>query len=165
MKKIVILLIGFIYLTSCNESKQTTSENKDINKEISFENDLTVKIIDSTGKELAHFNTEIADDEYKRQTGLMYRKKMNQTQAMLFVFQDESPRYFYMKNTYLPLDIIYADKNKKIVSWIENARPLDETSLASGLPAQYVLEIKGGSITNLGIKKGMHLDFKLQAKD
>ncbi len=165
MKKIALLLFGVLLLFSCQNQKNKAPQKKSLNKEIVFKSDLQVKLIDSTGKEIAIFNTELADDEYKRQTGLMYRKKMDDNQAMLFVFNDESPRFFYMKNTYIPLDIIYIDKNKKIVSWAENAIPLDETSLPSHFPAKYVLEIKGGLIDQLGIKKGMSLEFTLPKQD
>ncbi len=164
MKNIYLFGLIIIILFSC-QSKPAKQTHKNINREISFKEDLKVRIIDSTGKEIANFNTELADDEYKRQTGLMYRKKMQNNQAMLFVFKNEEPRYFYMKNTFIPLDIIYINRNKEIVSWVENAKPLDETSLPSHLPAQYVLEIKGGLIDQLGIKKGMKLDFSLPKKD
>ena len=163
MKRYIFLWVGLLLFLSCNDKTESTKAN--LNKEINFRNDLPVQIIDTTGKLIAEFNTELADDEYERQTGLMYRKHMKDNQAMLFVFEEEAPKYFYMKNTYIPLDIIYVDKSKKIVSWSENAKPLDETSLPSGKPAQYVLEIKGGLIKQKGIKKGMHLKFTIPASD
>jgi uncharacterized membrane protein (UPF0127 family) len=165
MKNYLFIYFVFIIIASCQNKTQKTFNSSNLNKEIQFKNDLTVKIKDSLGDIISIFNTELADDDYKRQTGLMYRKNMDENQAMLFIFDNESPRYFYMKNTYIPLDIIYVDKNKKIVSWAENAIPLDETSLPSNYPAQYVLEIKGGLINKLGIKKGMKLDFKLSNQD
>ncbi len=166
MYKILYIISIFLAVLSCSSNHNNQTLKKNQNREISFKKDLEVKIINpENNKLIAQFDTELADDEYERQTGLMYRKNMNENQAMLFVFDDEAPRYFYMKNTYLPLDIIYINKNKEIVSWAENAKPLDETSLPSKLPAQYVLEIKGGLIEKLGIKKGMKVDFNLPNRD
>jgi uncharacterized protein len=68
-------------------------------------------------------------------------------------------RAFYMKNTYIPLDIIYLDKDNVIVSIQENAKPLDETSLPSGVPAQYVLEINGGLSQQWSIAVGDKMIF------
>lgn len=69
---------------------------------------------------------------------------MADNQGMLFVFEDSRPRYFYMKNTYIPLDLIYIDQNKNIVSFQKNAQPLDEKTLPSYENAKYVLEVNAG---------------------
>ncbi len=103
---------------------------------------------------VADFDTEVADTPYQRQTGLMYRKQMNENQSMFFVFPDEKPRYFYMKNTFIPLDIIFIDAENKIVSIAKNARPLDETTLGSGKPARFVLEVKAGTADKLQLQPG-----------
>ncbi len=154
MKKI-ILLIGFISLIiSCNQSNQN-KVSKNINKEIKFHKDGVVSIMDSLNNKIVDFDIEIADDEFERETGLMYRKSMKDNQAMLFVFEDEKPRYFYMKNTYIPLDIIFINSKDKIVSIAKNAKVLDETTLASKFPAKYVLEIKAGISKQKGIETGM----------
>ena len=63
---------------------------------------------------------------------------------MLFIFEEEAQRGFYMKNTLIQLDIIYLNKDGVIVSFAENAQPEDLTTLPSNIPAQYVLEINGG---------------------
>ena len=152
------LLVKFIFMSlvlgiySC--SSTSTKKEKNINPKITFRKDGEV-IIKNKDKEVAKFDMEIADDEYERETGLMYRKNMKDKQAMLFVFDDEAPRYFYMKNTYIPLDIIFIASNKKIVHIAKDAKPLDETTLPSKFPAKYVLEIKGGLSEDLGIKPGM----------
>ncbi len=151
LTKIFILPL-ILALFSC--SSTTPGKEKNINQVITFRKDGVVKIIDN-GKIIAKFDMEIADDEYERETGLMYRKSMKNNQAMLFVFEDSQPRYFYMKNTYIPLDIIFIDANKKIVHIAKDAKPLDETTLPSKFPSKYVLEIKVGLSNSLGIKPGM----------
>lgn len=134
----IVLIIG---VTSCkSDSKKVVTP---IKIEFKKEGELTVLMADSDSIK-AKFDIEIADDDYQRETGLMHRQTMEDHQAMLFIFPDEEYRSFFMKNTYLPLDIIYLDKDGEIVSFQYDAKPLDETSLPSNIPAQYVLEIKAG---------------------
>jgi uncharacterized membrane protein (UPF0127 family) len=78
---------------------------------------------------------------------------------MLFIFPEEQPRYFYMKNTEISLDIIYLNAEKKIISFQKNAKPLDESSLPSEGPAQYVFEINGGQADALGMQVGDRMEF------
>jgi uncharacterized membrane protein (UPF0127 family) len=79
---------------------------------------------------------------------------------MLFIFENEKPLYFYMKNTYIPLDIIYINAQKKIVSIAKNAVPLDETTLPSDYPAKFVLEVNAGLTDRFEIKPGLSVDWK-----
>jgi len=89
----------------------------------------------------------------------MHRGSMENNQAMLFIFPNIQMRSFYMKNTIIPLDIIYLDENKKVVSIQKNAKPMDETSLPSSAPAKYVLEINGGLSDELNIVEGDSIAF------
>ena len=115
-----------------------------------FKNDSLIQTID----------VEFAKNEMERSLGLMYRSSMDEHQGMWFIFPEEAPRSFYMRNTEIPLDIIYLDKDKKIVSIAKNARPYDETSLPSEKPAMYVLEINGGLADKWGIDKGDRVEVK-----
>jgi len=146
-------VVLFLVACSANEKKPANAE------EIHFRKDAEVLIIHHKDT-LARFEAEIADDEFERETGLMYRKKMRDNQAMLFVFPDREVRYFYMKNTYLPLDVLFMDEDGKIVSITENAQPLDERPFSSQKPARYVLEIKGGTAAAKKIDTGMTVKWK-----
>ncbi len=152
MRFCILLLIGIgLTIVSCKEKAST----KSLTKEIRFKKEGEVLLKKAlTDSIIAHLDIEIADDDYQRQTGLMYRHKMNDNQAMLFIFSDERPRSFYMKNTEFPLDIIYLDKNKKVISIQKKAKPYDATSLPSQAPAQYVLEVNAGLTTNWKLTKG-----------
>ena len=109
---------------------------------------------------LQKIDVQMATTEEQRAVGLMYRSSMEPLQGMWFVFENEAPRSFYMKNTEISLDIIYVDKSKKVVSIAKNARPYDETSLPSEAPAMYVLEINGGLADKWGIEKGDRIEIR-----
>lgn len=154
--KICILTIILIGFYACKEDKKTTVKQT----EVSFtkEGDLIIHKIASDSSEVK-LDIEIAETEFETQTGLMYRSSMETNQGMLFVFDDVTQRYFYMKNTQFPLDIIYIDENQKIVSFQKNAKPLDENSLPSNAPAKYVLEINGGLVDQWALKVGDSLSW------
>lgn len=97
------------------------------------------------GEKIIKISVEIADDNNEREKGLMFRERLDENSGMLFVFDDESYRSFWMKNTLIPLDIIFIGKNFEIVD-IKNAVPCREYPCAlykSSKPAKYVLEVKG----------------------
>lgn len=158
MKRIVLtLFVGSILFSilSCKEDKKTI---KPIKIEFKKEGELTIfkSISDSI---ITTFDIEIADTDYETQTGLMHRHSMLDSRGMLFVFSEMSLRSFYMKNTYIPLDIIYIDNNKLIVSIQEDAEPLNKTSLPSQFPSQFVLEINAGLSKQLNLKVGDSIQF------
>jgi len=157
IRSIIVLALSSLLLiiTSC---KKEQKEVKPIVFEFKKEGKLSL-FKSSSDSLIATFDIEIADNEYETQTGLMHRKSMTNSRAMLFIFPDMRTRAFYMKNTYIPLDIIYLDKDNVIVSIQENAKPLDETSLPSGVPAQYVLEINGGLSQQWSIAVGDKMIF------
>jgi uncharacterized membrane protein (UPF0127 family) len=99
------------------------------------------------------FHVEVADTVKKQQLGLMHRKTMAADHGMLFVFPDERERSFWMKNTHIPLDIIYADAKGKVVS-IKQMQPLDESPVPSDGPARYAVEINQGAAKRAGVKAG-----------
>lgn len=105
----------------------------------------------------ARFSVELADDARERQLGLMHRTEMSASSGMLFVYHQTRELSFWMKNTLIPLDMIFLDESGRVVKIHENARPLDLTSISSGAPARYVLEINAGMSRALGISVGSDL--------
>ena len=156
--KSFIVAFGLITLSSCKEEKNNTTEKKVV---VSFkkEGKLTLKKYE-TDSIIKTIDIEIADDEYTTQTGLMYRTSLETDQGMLFIFPGSQMRSFYMKNTKIPLDIIYIDEDYSIVSFQKNAKPYDETSLPSEAPAKYVLEINAGLSDEWQLAAGDKIDFK-----
>ncbi len=125
-----------------------------------FEKEGELYLVKASGDTVQKLDIEIADDSYERQTGLMYRESMEESQGMLFIYPEAARRSFYMKNTYIPLDILFFGSDSTAVSFQENAEPLDETPLPSGEPAQFVLEINGGLVQEWNIEEGDKIDFK-----
>lgn len=107
-----------------------------------------------TEKGVAKFQVEIADDEAERQHGLMGRAPLPDDRGMLFEFEGETERSFWMKNTPSPLDIVYIDGKGRVVSIARNTTPFDETPIPSYGAAKGVLEIRGGRADELGLKPG-----------
>lgn len=155
-QKLFFIVISLLLVIGCKkEPKKVVSP---IKIEFKKEAELELSRADSL---IAKFDIEIADDDFERQTGLMNRHSMEDSQGMLFVFDDENFRSFYMKNTYIPLDLIYLDKDGKIVSFQLNAQPLDESSLPSNSPAKYVLEINAGLAEQFGLQVDDQMIFSL----
>jgi uncharacterized membrane protein (UPF0127 family) len=99
------------------------------------------------------FTLEIADNSRTRARGLMHRESMPEDWGMIFVFAEDAPRSFYMKNTLIPLDILYVNAAGEVVS-IHQMQPLDERSVLSEAPAKWAIELNQGVAARVGVKKG-----------
>lgn len=106
---------------------------------------------------LSAIDIEIAQDDSKRQLGLMYRDKLAENQGMLFVFEGDDTRSFWMKNTVLPLDMIFVNSSNQIVTIHKNTTPYSEQSYTSTKPAQYVVEVNAGYTDRHKISVGDHI--------
>lgn len=111
------------------------------------------------GVELAgqHFSVEIADTDAVREHGLMDRTQMPADHGMLFIFDDDAPRAFWMKNTRIPLDMLFFDADRRLISVQHDAQPCTADPCppySSGAPARYVLELNGGKARALGVSPG-----------
>ena len=150
---IFLFALTLLAFSSCKKDKKVIKQT-----EVTFkkEGELTILKSDSTKVLL---DIEIADTDYDIQTGLMYRNAMENNQGMLFVFDDYTERYFYMKNTRIPLDLIFINDTYKIVSFQKNAKPFNESSLPSNAPAKYVLEVNAGLVNKWGITIGETINY------
>ncbi|MFB3844735.1 MAG: DUF192 domain-containing protein [Candidatus Cloacimonadaceae bacterium] len=113
-----------------------------------------VYFIDEKGKPLCEFSAEIAETPEKQLTGLMYRDSLAADQAMLFLMNRTEVQNFWMKNTYLPLDIIFIGEDSTIVHIASNTTPFSEEQINSQLPARYVVEVNAGIAAQKNIKPG-----------
>ena len=110
-------------------------------------------IIDKQNKNL-EFEVEIAKTKEERKKGLMYRNSLSKNQGMLFVFPKEKIIKMWMKNTFLPLDIIFISNKKIVVDLKYNMEKLSNSIIMSKLKSKYALEINAGLINKLDIKIG-----------
>ena len=111
--------------------------------------------VTENGDTLAAFRLELAESTAETTQGMMFRRSVPESTGMLFIMPEERFQSFWMRNTYVPLDIIYLSSEGRVVSIQANAQPLNETPLPSDGPAKYVLEIAGGQSAALGIKPGI----------
>ena len=100
------------------------------------------------------FNVEIAKTIEERRIGLMYKKKLLNNEGMLFIFPREKIIQLWMKNTYIPLDVIFISDNKVIVDIKKNMKELSETIVKSKVKSRYALEFNAGLINKLDIEIG-----------
>jgi len=106
------------------------------------------------------FEVEIVATPAEREKGLMFRKSLAANAGMLFIYPDEEPVSFWMKNTLIPLDMLFLKADGSIAHIARNAVPLDETPISSDAPVKAVLEVKGGTADALGIKEGDRVEAK-----
>lgn len=124
-----------------------------------FKKEGELAFLNEQGDTLKQIDIELADNEEEREYGMMYRKSMDANTGMLFIMGAEAQQAFWMKNTYIPLDIIFIDNAKKVVSIQRNAQPLSEKNLPSEGPASLVLEVTGGFSDQYNIHKGTQIRY------
>ena len=120
----------------------------------SLNDDSTILHLERSSGQSIPFQVEIACTPQALTQGLMNRHDLDQDAGMLFVFPKPQYAEFWMKNTYLALDLIFMDQNFKVVQLYADARPLDLKKIKSDQIIKYVLEISAGSIQHHGIQKG-----------
>ncbi len=111
-------------------------------------------LIISSGGNYRVFHVELALTQEEQVRGLMDRDSLPEDSGMLFLWDTSEPRSFWMKDTKIPLDMLFIDESGKIVTLHENAVPEDTTSISSDVPVKAVLELAGGTVSKLGIKTG-----------
>ena len=118
-----------------------------------------VSIVGADGNPRATVAVEVASTGPQRELGLMYRKHLDDNAGMIFVFPDAAPRNFWMHNTPIPLDMIFADAKGVVTGIVANAEPFSDKLLGVEGNSEYVLEVNGGFCAKNGIKVGDKLDF------
>ena len=145
---IIFIILLFISCTKTNNKSNPV-----------FQKQGTVKIFNAFEEEII-FDVELAEDDFKRARGLMFRYSLEPNQGMFFLFDYQTTQSFWMRNTYLSLDMLFIDENFMIVDIHENAFPLSEELIESKVPAKYVLEILGGKSKSLKINIGDRVLFE-----
>ncbi len=136
---------------------------EDVPSDVIFEKD-TLQIKKQDG-EILDFNVELATTDKERSQGLMFRKNLADNEGMLFIFNNPVRAAFWMKNTFIPLDMIFIHPDGAIHHIHHNAKPQDLTKISSNFPALAVLEVPGGLSSRMGITIGdqiLHPAFKTE---
>ncbi len=120
--------------------------------------EVTTLFMDGTGKELCRFKTEVAVTPEEQSRGLMFRKKLGFNSAMLFVNNSDEMRFFWMKNTYIPLDILFINSRNEVKHIHYGAKPFDEAPISSQYPVQYILETNAGRAKKCNIRQGSRMN-------
>lgn len=142
-------------LRSNKSARDFTPTNKNTMPEPKFTKEGTLSFINGvSGEVIRTIDIEKADNDMERRLGLMYRKSMPDSQGMLFLFDKAEQQSFWMRNTFIPLDIIFVDADHRILNIHKNARTLSDNPLPSAGDAQFVVEVPGGFSDKYGVKPG-----------
>lgn len=136
--RFLFLFSLLIFMTSCHHNDQLKK--------------LTLQKIDSSSP--VTLGVEIADTDEARMRGLMFRKELGAKEGMLFIFDRDTDSPFWMKNTYLPLDILFINSNHEIVDIKEKTVPLSEELIRPNAPYRLALEVNGGFAKDHKIETG-----------
>lgn len=121
----------------------------------------TVTAVTRSGEH--RFQAELAETPAKREFGLMFRRSLPENSGMLFIFDDVRVIDMWMKNTYIPLDMVFIGPDGVVVSVAMDTEPFSEAIITSGAPALAVLEVKAGTARRIGLQAGdriIHRAFK-----
>ncbi len=129
-------------------------------KEYMFKKGGELTFYNEKGQTKAKIDIQIADTEFDRQLGLMFRKNMEENQGMLFIFPVAEVQSFWMRNTLISLDMIFINEDKKIITIHKNTVKLSDNSYTSTGPAKYVLEVNAGYTNKFNIKEGDHVNWE-----
>ena len=159
---IFIIVFFCVYCCFCL-CRFGVQENSNLQNKINIETEKKKDGISEVCFNEKCFDVEIADTLEARARGLMNREYLNQDSGMLFLFDTEAEHCFWMKNTLIPLDIIWLDENKKIVFIKHNAESCETDpceTFGPGKSAKYVLEINSGLAKEIGLEEGDYLEFR-----
>ena len=125
-----------------------------------------IEIAVQPGKQRAplSFTVQLAETEIQRRHGLMFMPYLPKQHGMLFVFETDAPRQFWMKNTQIPLDILFFASDGRLVNVVHSAVPFSLTARNSAGPARYVLELNGGVASEIDIQLDARLVLPLNSK-
>ncbi len=120
--------------------------------------EVTTVFMNDAGKELCRFKAEVVVTPEEQSRGLMFRKKLGLNSGMLFVNNGDEMRFFWMKNTYISLDILFINSRNEVKHIHYGAKPFDEATISSRYPVQYILEVNAGRAKKCNICQGSKMN-------
>lgn len=159
---VVIIAAVVTYLVAHKLEAEAITESQESGKlNIAFKKQGTLSFLSTAGDTISAIDIEIANTDELRTRGLMYRSSLPENGGMLFVFDEEDMQSFWMKNTYVSLDMLFVNRENKIVTIRPNTEPLKEWSYASTAPAMYVIEVNAGYCSRNNVEEGDKIDFRI----
>jgi len=129
-------------------------------KNQSFSNDAKGWFVNSNGETVAVMNLELAETKQKIDKGLTHRKTLEASNGILFVFPDLAPQTFWMKDTFIPLDVLFMNESGVVVNIVENTVPHSLDLIKSKVSVKYVLEVNSGFVKENRLRLGSKLTFE-----
>ena len=148
------LSLALLSLSACPSPGDKPEETKQANAA-----DKGTVILQAKGRTM-RITAEVVRNDKDRARGLMFRKSLADRQGMLFIFPTQVVQTFWMKNTYIPLDMLFIDEAMTVVGVVHSAAPMTETRRSVDIPSRYVLELKGGFCKREGIGQGAKVKFE-----
>jgi uncharacterized protein len=152
----VVIIAAIAIIVMPRKSHVTTSDST----EPMFKKQGTLTFLGKNTKSIAKIDIEIADDDSRREVGLMGRPTMEEQQGMLFIFEQAQYQSFWMHNTILPLDMLFIDASGEIKTIHKNTTPFSDQTYQSTAPVIYVLEVIGGFTDKHNISIGDRVVWK-----
>jgi uncharacterized protein len=156
---IIIAVVGMFLYTKVNTSNRISKELSKPYEPAFIKNGRLIFFNKDNKDTTKAIDIEIADNDAKRAQGLMWRRSMSENTGMLFIFEDEKPLNFWMKNTVISLDIIYVNESMDIITIYDNTVPLSEMLIPSEKPAKYVVEVNAGFCYRHKVQSGDKIKF------
>jgi uncharacterized membrane protein (UPF0127 family) len=116
-------------------------------------------ILENAQGRAVRVRVEVAASPREREQGLMHRRHLDPDAGMLFVYPFDSVQSFWMKNTYIPLDLLFIGNNRRIMGMVENTKPLSLERLQVDAPSRFILEVNAGFVKKHGIREGSRVRF------
>lgn len=151
---ILLLIFSNVYGCKTEEQEKIQKSSSPSFNDLRFTKEGELRFLNKNKKEIITIDIEIPDTPEEKRRGLMYRRVMAPTEGMFFINDMSKVHFFWMKNTYIPLDMIFVDRNMKIVKIEENTTPLSEVLIPAPREAQYTIEVNAGFCEQHGIRIG-----------
>ncbi len=150
-----VIAIALFIIFMPKKTENSTAVNSPV-----FTKQGELTLTDDKGNSIISIDIEIADNDSRREIGLMGRAEMAERQGMLFVFEEEHYESFWMRNTILPLDMVFIDKQGRIITIHKNTKPFSDENYSSTGLTLFVLEVNAGFTDKYGIKVGDMINWK-----
>jgi uncharacterized membrane protein (UPF0127 family) len=152
---VIVIALAIIFIP-----KKSAQDTSTVAAAPMFKKQGELTLTKSNGKSIVSIDIEIADDDTKREVGMMGRPVMEEHQGMLFIFEEEYNGSFWMRNTILSLDIIFINQQGVIITIHKSTKPFSDDTYSTTGPAWFVLEVNAGFTDKFGIKEGDVVSWK-----